>query len=86
MNWIIGPGINWPTIRATQSRNEGIEIRGEIRMLLQKRKNIQGNSSLFKTVHIPFDKLTDSFVLRKTVYHETSFVKFRDEVTYNMPV
>ena len=55
-------------------------------MFLQKRKNIQGNSSLFKTVHIPFDKLTDSFVLRKTVYHETSLVKFSDEVTHNMPV
>ena len=55
-------------------------------MLLQKRKNIKCYSRLLKTVDIPFDKLTDSFMLRKTIYHETSFVKFRDEVTYNMPV
>ena len=55
-------------------------------MFLQKRKNIKSYSRFLKTGHIPFDKLTDSFVLRKTVYHETSLIKFGDEVTYNMPI
>lgn len=55
-------------------------------MFLQKRKNIKSYSRFLKTGYIPFDKLTDSFMLRETVYHETSLVKFSDEVTYNMPV
>ena len=55
-------------------------------MLFQKRKNVKPYSRFLKAGHIPFDKLTDSFVLRETVYHETSLVKFSDEVTHNMPV
>ena len=55
-------------------------------MLLQKRKNIQGDSPFLKTAHIPFDKLTDLFMLSKTVYHRTSLVGFGDKVAYNMSV
>ena len=55
-------------------------------MFLQKRKNIKSYSRFLKTGYIPFDKLTDSFLLCKTIYHETSLVKFSDKVTHNMPV
>ena len=55
-------------------------------MLLQKRKNIKCYSRFLKAGYIPFDKLTDFFMLCETVYHETSMVKFSDEVTHNMPV
>ena len=55
-------------------------------MFLQKRKNIQGDSPFLKTAHIPFDKLTDLFMLSKAVYHRTSLVGFGDKVAYNMSV